>query len=214
MNIHDISMKISGEMPVYPGNPKPEIKKYREIPEDSTTESEIMLGSHTGTHVDASSHVFKDGETVDEIDLENFYGNAQVVDLTESGRKINKEKLEGLDMEEEIILLKTENSLQEQDYFREKFAYITLDAVEYLIETGVKTLGVDYLSLVKFEGGKNASEAHKIANKKMTVIEGLDLSGIKSGNYVFSGMPLKIEADGAPIRAALIDEYMSSKHRL
>lgn len=206
MKLYDISMSISAGMPVYPGNPRPEIERYREIPDDGTTESKICLGSHTGTHVDASSHVFENGETVDEIDLNNFYGEAQVLDLTEKGREIDVETLKGLDIEEEIVLFKTENSLKEQRDFREDFAYITLDAVNFLKEEGVKTLGIDYLSLVEFDGGKEAEKAHKFANEYMTVIEGLNLSGVEAGNYIFSGMPLKIEADGAPMRAALIEK--------
>jgi arylformamidase len=70
----------------------------------------------------------------------------------------------------------------------------------------VKTVGIDYLSLVEFDGGKKATEAHETANQEMTVIEGLDLSKVKGGKYTFSGMPLKMHTDGAPMRAVLIDE--------
>lgn len=206
MEIHDISMLIEEEMPVYPGNPGPEIEKYREIPEESTTESCLKLGGHTGTHVDASSHVFKKGETVDQIKLENFYGDAQVINLTQEGAKITRKVLEEEEINKKIVLLKTENSTkQNHKAFREDYVYLTLEAVEYLISQEVKTVGIDYLSLVKFKGGEKAEIAHKKANKRMTVIEGLNLSNIEPGEYIFAGMPLKIETDGAPIRAALIE---------
>jgi arylformamidase len=204
MEIIDVSMEISEEMIYYPGNPQPEIEKYREIPEDSTTESKITFGSHTGTHVDAPQHIQEGGETVEELDLENFYGDAQVLDLTDCKEKVDRKDLENANVTEEIVLLKTDNSLQRYEEFREDFTYLTLEGVEYLIEQGVETVGIDYLSLVEFDGGQKATEAHGLANQEMTVIEGLDLRDVEPGKYVFSGMPMKMATDGAPMRAVLI----------
>lgn len=206
MEIIDVSMEIGEDMIYYPGNPQPEIEKYRQIPEDSTTESKICIGSHTGTHVDAPQHIQEGGETVEELGLENFYGDAQVLDLTDCKEKVEREDLENSDITEDIVLLKTDNSLQNYEEFREDFTHLTLEGVEYLIEQGVKTVGIDYLSLVDFNGGEKASKAHKKANDEMTVIEGLDFSDAEPGEYTFSGMPLKMHTDGAPMRAALIKE--------
>jgi arylformamidase len=206
MNIIDISMKIDEGMIYYPGNPQPEIEKYRERPEDSTTESRICFGSHTGTHVDAPQHVIEDGATVDELELENFYGEASVLDLTDCKEKVSRKDLEDKDIDSDIVLLKTDNSNHGYEEFREDFTYLALNGVKYLIENDVKTVGIDYLSLVEFDGGDKAVKAHELANKEMNVIEGLDLRDVEPGSYIFSGMPLKIEADGAPLRAALIEK--------
>lgn len=206
MQIIDISMEIDEDMPCYPGNPQPQIERYREIPEDSTTESEITIGSHTGTHVDAPQHVKEGAEPVKGLDLENFYGDAVVLDLTHCTEKVDRKDLEDVVIDASIVLLKTGNSLAGYDEFREDFTYVTLEAVEYLIKQGVETVGIDYLSLVNFEDSEEAERAHRKANDRMNVIEGLDLSGADPGSYTFSGMPLKMETDGAPMRAVLIDE--------
>ncbi|MFB6115387.1 MAG: cyclase family protein [Candidatus Nanohalobium sp.] len=205
MKMIDISMKIEEEMIYYPGNPRPEIEKYRERPEDSTTESEISFGSHTGTHVDAPQHVKENGKTVDELDLENFYGKASVLNLTDCTEKVDREDLEEKDIESDILLLKTDNSNHGYDEFREDFTYLTLETVNYLIEKGVQTVGIDYLSLVNFEDSEKADKTHRKANEETCVIEGLDLRDVEPGTYEFSGMPLKMETDGAPMRAVLID---------
>lgn len=205
MKIIDVSMEISEDMICYPGNPSPEIEKYREIPEDSTTESELTFGSHTGTHVDAPSHVVEGGKSVQELELENFYGDTQVLDLTDCEEKVDAEDLEKEDISEDIVLMKTDNSSHGYEGFRKDFTYLTLEGVEHLIEQNVKTVGIDYLSLVKFEGGEKAEKVHRKANKEMKVIEGLDLRDVEPGKYTFSGTPLKIEADGAPVRAVLIE---------
>ena len=206
MEIIDVSMEISEDMICYPGNPQPEIRKYRERPEHSTTESKICIGSHTGTHVDAPQHVKENGKTVKELDLENFYGEAQVLDLTHCSENLDAQDLKKKDIRKGIVLLKTENSLKGYDEFREDFTYLTLEGVEYLISEGVSTVGIDYLSLVNFEDSESAEESHRKANEEMCVIEGLDLSGVDSGEYVFSGTPFKIGSDGAPLRAVLINE--------
>lgn len=206
MEIIDISMQIEEGMAYYPGNPQPDIEKYREIPEDSTTESQICLGSHTGTHVDAPAHVIEDGEEVDELDLERFYGEAQVLDLSHCTENVDKEDLGEKDIRKSIVLLKTDNANQGYEEFREDFTHLTLEGVQHLIEEGVETVAIDYLSLVEFDGGEKADRAHTLANKEMTVIEGVDLREVEPGEYIFSGPPLKLPADGSPLRAILVDE--------
>lgn len=206
MDIIDISMKIEEGMPFYPGNPEPVIEKYKQVPEDSTTESKITLGSHTGTHVDAPEHVLKDGKPVNEMALDNFHGKCQVLDLGNAGKTIDREALEEKKIREDIVLLKTENSKKKSSDFREDFAYLTLSGVNYLLDQGVETVGIDYLSLVEYEGGEKAEKAHRKANKEMTVIEGLKLSEAPTGKFQFAGFPLKVEADGAPMRAVLIKD--------
>ncbi len=206
MDTIDISLKIDEDIVCYPGNPEPVIEKYRQIPDDSTTESEIDIGSHTGTHVDAPQHIQENGETVKDLDLENFYGEAQVLNLTSCREKVDIENLREKDIDADIVLLKTDNSNYQYQDFREDFTYLTLEGVEYLVQEGVKTVGIDYLSLVKFDGGEDANKAHEKANKEMNVIEGLDLRNIKPGSYIFSGMPIKTDTDGAPMRAVLITD--------
>ncbi|EGQ43001.1 MAG: putative metal-dependent hydrolase [Candidatus Nanosalina sp. J07AB43] len=204
MHVIDVSLSIEEDIVCYPGNPEPVIEKYRQIPEDSTTESEIDIGSHTGTHVDAPQHIQENGETVKDLDLEQFYGEAQVLNLTSCREKVDIEDLREKNIDADIVLLKTDNSNHQYQDFREDFTYLTLEGVEYLVQEGVKTVGIDYLSLVKFNGGEDATKAHEKANKEMNVIEGLDLRNVEPDTYIFSGMPIKIDTDGAPMRAVLI----------
>ena len=206
MEFIDISLRIDGETVTYPGNPEPEIERYRKIPEDSTTESEVRIGSHTGTHVDAPEHVIEDGESAENLEIEKFYGEAQVLDLTGCGEKVDRSDLENITIKKDIVLVKTENSEKGYEEFRRDFTYITLEAVKHMIQQEVSTVAIDYLSLTKFNGSERDHRAHRVANREMNVIEGVDLGGIEPGIYTFIGMPLKIKADGAPLRAVLLDE--------
>lgn len=206
MEFIDISLRIDGETVTYPGNPEPEIERYRKIPEDSTTESEVRIGSHTGTHVDAPEHVIEDGESAENLEIEEFYGEAQVLDLTGCGEKVDRSDLEDKTIKKDIVLVKTENSEKGYEEFRRDFTYLTLEAVRYMVQQEVSTVAIDYLSLTKFNGSERDHRAHRVANREMNVIEGVDLEGIEPGIYTFIGMPLKIKADGAPLRAVLLDE--------
>ncbi len=202
--IHDISMKVEKSMIVYPGNPVPSLRQYSMIPENATNESMICIGSHTGSHVDAGLHVKNGGYVTDDIPLGNFYGPCRVADLTGAGENIDDVDLEPLNLKAgEIILLKTENSIMGYGSFRENFAHVSRSGADLLIAKKVKTLGIDYLSVKKF-GADNDVHLDLIDN--MTIIEGLDLSSVHPGNYLFCGFPVKLDSDASPIRAVLIEE--------
>ena len=204
MKIIDISMEIRPDMIVYPGNPTPRIEQYQTVEEAGVNESTLILGSHTGTHVDCRLHIETGGGSVADLPLETLYGPCVVLDMTGYGQKITSDHLREQDIPEGmIVLLKTENSLKGYDHFREDYAHLSEDGATYLVERKVKTLGVDYLSVEPFQNGDSN---HDILINAMTVFEGLDLRGVPAGRYTFAGLPLRIETDGAPSRAILIQE--------
>ena len=202
MKIIDISMKVDPSIIVYPGNPSPEIKRYSSIPTNVTNETRIIIGSHTGTHVDAGLHVLENGYTSDEIPLESLYGPCRVIDVTDCGDSIDRDDLVKFHIKPgEIIILKTENSRNTYAQFRKEFAHISRSGAEYLVERKVRTVGIDYLSVKKFN---EDNEVHILLISNMTVFEGLYLVNVLPGKYTFAGLPIKVSLDGAPARAILI----------
>jgi arylformamidase len=199
----DITMNIEQGMPVYPGNPAPEIEEYRSLPEDSTAESEICLGSHTGTHVDAPSHLDRDGKTAEGIRLNEMMGAAEVLDLTDADDHIEASDLPS-DLDESIVVLKTENSQRGYEEFREDFTGLKLSAVKELVSSGVETVAVDYLSLTPYDGTEEDHETHRLGVTEMNVVEGVRLTGVEPGSYRFVALPLKMSTDATPVRAVLI----------
>jgi len=205
MKIIDISMEVKGGMLAYPGNPAPKLERYSSVPKNKTNETLLSFGSHAGTHMDAELHVKKGGKSALAVPLESCYGKCRVLDLTKAGKEIRKEHLEKFGIRRgEIILLKTENSLKGYDKFREDFAHIKESAARHLADKGVKAIGFDYLSVQKFNSDED--EVHRLLAGNMVVFEGLNLKDAEEGEYVFAGFPLKINCDGAPVRAALIKE--------
>jgi arylformamidase len=75
-----------------------------------------------------------------------------------------------------------------------------------LVESGVKLVGIDYLSIERFKSGDHA--VHKaLLSKEIVILEGLDLREVEPGDYELICLPLKYEGgegDGAPARTVLI----------
>jgi len=211
MKIYDISVIVSEKMHIFPGDPALGIDKLDKTAEEkSVSISVIKMGSHTGTHIDPPLHFIKNSRGIDKIPLDRFVGKAKVLDLQDIVTKIAKKDLERFDeklTKGDIVLLKTKNSeMWDEEGFQKGFVYLTPEAAHYLIKKGIKTVGIDYLSIEKF-GSKNALTHYQLLESDVPIIEGLNLQHIAPGEYFFVCLPLKIEnGDGGPARAILIED--------
>jgi arylformamidase len=94
-----------------------------------------------------------------------------------------------------------------RDTFTENFVYIEADAADYIVSRGIRTIGIDYLSIGGYK--KNGHYVHqKLLGARILIIEGLDLSGILPGRYDMICLPIKIfNGDGAPARVFLKKKF-------
>ncbi len=206
MEIIDISMKISGEMMLYEGDPKVEIAAVKTFSDDGVVVSRIGMGLHSGTHVDSPAHYLEDGNSIDETDLNSLIGDAIVLDLTSVEDCITASDLKKCTIGEgEIILFKTRNSnLLKKAVFSREFIHLNDDAADYLVDKNIKAVGIDYLSIEKFNSENNY--VHKrFLSKNIPVIEGLVLEAVEPGRYTLFCLPLNIVAgEAAPARCVLL----------
>lgn len=79
MRVIDLSLPIAHGMPVYPGDPKVKVKVTHTYECHTWELRQLSMGSHTGTHVDAPSHMHPGAATLDELPLERFFGSSRVV---------------------------------------------------------------------------------------------------------------------------------------
>lgn len=210
MRIYDISIPISEGMPIYPGDPPVMIERVSQIEKgDAANVSRLSLGNHTGTHIDPPVHFIPGGKTVDQLDLNVLYGPARVVDMTHIERSITAKDLQGTKLAKRFsrILIKTRNSLLwTKPGFQKDFVALTEDAAQWLVDCGVKLVGIDYLSAELFDASE--PRAHRVLlGEGVIIVEGLNLRDIAPKNYTLACLPLKIRGgDGAPARAILIEE--------
>src|SRR6186997_1985671 len=82
MKVHDITVPISADLPVYPGDPKIEIHRTLSLDAgDVANVSHLSCSSHMGTHVDPPAHFVRGGIALDELPLDILIGVARVVDV-------------------------------------------------------------------------------------------------------------------------------------
>ena len=207
MKIIDISVALNSEMPAWPGSARFSISWSSRIENgDDFNSSVLVCDSHSGTHVDAPLHFIPAGATVDHLDLDVLNGLCQVVFLPDN-RVIDAALLAGVQVPAGTsrLLLRTDNSRLWTDsgsVFEKDFAAISLDAADWIVEHGIQLVGIDYLSIEKFQQG---TEVHKklLANG-VVILEGLDLTDVPAGEYELLCLPIKIAgAEGAPARAVL-----------
>ena len=212
MAIYDISLPISESLVVWPGDPPIRITQPRHLDRgDSATVSRLDIGAHTGTHVDAPAHFIPGGAGVDSLDLNVLVGPALVVHALEADA-LSADVLDGLQIPPAIerVLFRTRNSdrwaqgaRESAGEFYEDFVAITEDGARWLVERGIRLVGVDYLSVGPF--GATAPTHRTLLRAGIVAVEGLDLSGVAPGVYQFVCLPLKIVGgDGAPARAILM----------
>jgi arylformamidase len=211
MAIYDISVAISpAETPTYPGDPGIEIESWAAIRRgDPANVTMLHFGAHTATHLDAPSHFIEGASGTSRLALETLLGEARVVELADDVRAIDSSHVAACGLGGATrVLFKTRNSAfweNPRGAFREDFTYLTPDAARALIRSGVQLVGIDYLSVEKFNS--EDFETHKtLLSCGVVIVEGLDLRGVRPGLYELLCLPLKITAgsgDGAPARAVL-----------
>jgi len=208
--IYDVSVPIRDGGLVYPGNPEIQISLQQSIAEGAGANvSTVTFGSHTGTHVDAGRHFFDAGQTVDQISLETLIGPVTVLEVGSQIAAVTRADLEGHNLNgAERVLIKTRNSgyLTQDPVFHRDYTYLAPEGADYLVQLGVKLVGVDYLSIEQFHSGHHRTH-RTLLGAGVVIVEGLNLVDVPAGAYRLCCLPIKLAGcDGAPARAVLISE--------
>lgn len=203
MRIIDISVPMTKDTVVYPGNPAFETEVS--VSEASKSRlTRLSFSSHFGTHIDAPNHADQSMGGIESYDLERFVGVCRVIDCTGCKDSVDRETLEGAQIEGgERILLKTTNSQRGLDAFYEDFVYLHPDAASYVAEVGVALVGIDYFS-IKQRGSSDNRPHTSLLSAGIPIIEGLNLAGVTPATYELLALPLALDGiDGSPCRAVL-----------
>ena len=203
--IYDISVAIRKGMPSFPKDPRFRSRQTKTVDRDGYCLHRILMSDHTGTHVDAPSHFIEGGPSVSDLSLELMNGRVRVVEI-HSTEKIDVSELQqGALVDDFRVLFKTKNSLlwSSRKKFKKDHIYMTPEAAKYLVESGVKLIGFDYLSIDRF--GDGSYPVHKILlGSQVILIESLNLAEVDAGSYEMFCLPLKLTGlDAAPARVIL-----------
>jgi arylformamidase len=188
MKLIDVTVPLDANLPLYPGNAPFVLEPAKRIARgDSSNLSALHLSAHAGTHVDAPRHFYDDGPDIG------------------SGAEIGADQLSGYDLSGTVrVLFRTRNSrLWNSREFHRDYVGVTEAGARYLVDHGVKVVGVDYLSVEQFRA-PGAPAHHVLLGAGVIVIEGLNLLDVEPGTYEMLCLPLRIVgSDGAPARVIL-----------
>ncbi|HOT03078.1 MAG TPA: cyclase family protein [Methanolinea sp.] len=196
---HDVTRPLTGRVVVYPGDHVPTM-----VQEDRGRYilSCLHLSTHSGTHIDAPSHYIRGGAPVDAIPPNQLIGKCRVIDIggkeTEIGAGALAPALSGV----ERLLVKTWFSREHG--FREDYPGLSREAADAVAEAGIGCVGIDSPSIEPYSGDGRVHIT--LLSQGIAVIELLDLSRVREGDYWMVALPLRLEGlDGSPCRVLLQD---------
>ncbi len=202
----DLSLPIGNGMPVYPGDPEVVIERVAEQPVDRCQLSRLVLGSHSGTHLDAPRHFIEDGQTILDLPLDRFTGRASVIACpTEPGQPIDIRFLKTVRKLPDILILSTGYETQWgcEQYFAST-PWFAEGSANLLIELGIRLVGADLPTFREMNKTGDSSAMHKsLLGQGIILVENLTRLIPFRGKLVeFMALPLPIRGgDGSPVRA-------------
>jgi arylformamidase len=173
--------------------------------------TDVEACTHVGTHVEAPYHAFKDGRQVAELDPRALIGPAAVVDFSDkgAGRPIAREQMieRGAHIEKgDILLIRTGLS---RHYLTGKYRrpYLETGAVDWLIDRGIKALGIDCSGFENRAVDSNEVNHRKLLGRGILIIEDMNNLDLLQGPRVFFfALPLPIEGlDACWIRPIAVE---------
>lgn len=216
--IIDLSFPIHEGMTTFPSHwhPVVEVTQLGRHGIENRETRKVVLGTHTGTHVDAPSHFIPGGPTIDRIPLDRLMGRAAVVDLTPCAdlHEVGLAELKRAvgNGRESILLLRYDWSERwgRGDYYS-RYPFLSQEAARWLVGRGTQVLGMDTPSPDNPRHGWQTpldSPNHKtLLGRGVVLVEYLcHLKKIRSKKADFFALPLKIrDGDGAPARCVAVE---------
>jgi len=190
MKIYDISNELFSAR-VFPGDPVPSHSPVLSIKNgDACNLTHLELGTHNGSHMDAPSHFYADGRTIDNLDLEKCVGDCTLI---EHNGKLTQREIETIAaFSKKKLLIKGDVT-------------ITADAAQALVTYGYEFIGVEGLTVGPEDSPMEVHLTLLCPNAEIVIAENLNLTDIPVGEYFLVCVPLKLGGlDGAPCRPILI----------
>lgn len=204
----DLSWDFTVETPIYPGDPEPSVEVATTLEKEGYNLSRIVSGTQTGSHVDAPYHFSNEGETIEKMELDYFFGSAVIVHVT---GKAAKEKITMEDMAPykekispgTIVLFHTGwyHKLGTEEFFDHPF--VSGEVAEFLVKAGVRFIGIDTINADETGGTEFPvhdlfSENRLMIGENWAYFDDIDFED----NLYVAAFPWKIVGtDGSPVRA-------------
>lgn len=198
MKYIDLTQTFSADMPVYPGDPKSELKRIATIEKEGFVDHQLNAAMHVGTHMDAPWHMIASGKRISQIEPDRFFGSGKLIDAR-GQEKIDSDLLNGIEISEgDIVLVYTDFGVRfrEAEYY-EKYPELTEAFAKKMVELKVKIVGMDTPS-----PDRSPFMVHKILlGNEVLILENLtNLEGLLNQKFEVVALPAKLETEAASVR--------------
>lgn len=199
MRLIDLTHTFTADMPVYPGDPIPELTQIADLQADGYINHRLTTGMHVGTHVDAPLHILAGGKRVSDIAPDRFAGPGRLIDAR-GASLVTADILERSGAgKDDIVLVMTGFSKRYREAgYHEDYPEIGEEFARRVVELGVKMIGLDTPS-----PDRSPYTVHKLLlGAGIPIIENLTnleaLLGV--GEFEVFAFPIKLATDAAPTR--------------
>lgn len=212
--IIDLTMKINESMLLYNAywHTKVKITQLGKFGKENRETRKLIIGTHSGTHIDAPRHFIKNGNTIDKIPLNKICGKANLLDfskfpekteisLDELKKKLGKTKLN----KKVVIRYDWDKRSTKKNYFTHH-PFLSPEACKWLVSKKIDLIALDAPqpdNPINTKGSIKDAENHKIflGNGVLIAEYLINLSKIKNKVFELFICPLKINnGDGSPAR--------------
>lgn len=216
MPIIDLTHPLDPTTPVFPDYPAVGVTILEAIGVSTPVgrralnSSQVTVGLHCGTHVDAPTHFYNARPTIEQMTLEKCVGPALLVDLTPKTLPAHS-MIDVVDLtgygeqlrETGKVILKTGWAQRWGDpaYFTEH-PVMTGEAAQFLVDCGVHLIGVDTPSV-----DRPPFPAHLVLlENQVVILENLtNLDALPTPHFQLVALPLKLTGrEASPVRAIAI----------
>lgn len=201
----DISRTLNSEIAVWPGDTLYTLETILSLAKgDSVNLTTLTMSAHTGTHVDAPYHFAADGRTLEAVDLDPYWGAAQVVTVPKTNGPLAAADFADYDLRlAPRLLVHSAASEADPRLFPAEFVYPSSELADQLGALGIVLYGTDGPTMDAAES-KTLPGHHALHRNGIVILEGLNLTNVPDGLYELVALPLKVaNGDGSPVRAAL-----------
>lgn len=201
---YDLTAPITNKTVVFPGDPQFKTEAICSLENGSQYHlCHMHLGNHTGTHIDFPAHTEKGGKTSSNFKIDVLIGSGLIIEVPETEKSVTKAFVarQTSIIKNDFVFFKTANSkLPKQGEFTNKYVYIEPEAAEELLSKGVKIVGIDYISVDRYDA-EDLPVHRSLLSRDVLIVEGLELNNAPIGRCKIYIMPNNIpEMDGLPVR--------------
>lgn len=217
-DVVDLSRPLEPGMPHARTIPPAEFTVVRSWSEHRMRAMRLDMPTHIGTHLDAPSHFVADGGTLDEVSASALIGRAYCVQVLRDG----PDPVSAADLERALaapqvqiepgdaLLIRTgwDERYAEPAYV-DTHAYLTVDAAEWAVRTGLRLIGVDTITPEYPMGLRSSDYVHAVHGTLLSggtlIVENLVLHEVADRWFtLFVGALAVRGGDGAPARVLAV----------